>query len=117
MTTDLTGRGAEGQYRRDALRRLLASGQAVERTEGRVRRLWARESAPAVLAAGSIGPTAMERALLAHLGAGRRSPAAVDLVGLVAWCALTPPPSEPNALPWAHLGWLAALADELRTAG
>lgn len=59
----------------------------------------------------------MERALLTHLGVGRRSPAAVNLVGLAAWCTLTPPPSEPNALPWAHLGGLAALADELRTAG
>jgi len=25
--------------------------------------------------------------------------------------------SEPNALPWEHLAGLAALADELRTAG
>ena len=49
MTTDLTGRGAEGQYRREALRRLVASGEAVERREGRGKRLWARESAPAGL--------------------------------------------------------------------
>jgi hypothetical protein len=71
----------------------------------------------AVVAVGSIGPTAMERALLAHLGVGQRSLSATELVGLVAWCAVTPRPSEPNARPWEHVAGLAALADELRTAG
>jgi len=62
--------------------------------------------------AGGIGPTAMERSLMDHLGVGR-SMAATDLVGMVAWCALRPTP-EPSAAPWEHLGDLRALVDSLR---
>ena len=65
---------------------------------------------------GALGPTAMERALLDHLGVGRTL-SVTDLVGLVAWCAVRRPAGSqptPNATPWAHLGSLAHLVDELR---
>lgn len=105
-------RADEAWHRASALPSALG-GQGPERLTGYLCPACERS----VVAVGSIGPTAMERALLAHLGVGRRSPAAVNLAGLAAWCTLTPPPSEPNPTPWAHIGGLAALADELRTAG
>ncbi len=46
MTTKVTGRGAEGQYRRKPLDRLLTSGQVVSCPEGRGTRWWATGSAP-----------------------------------------------------------------------
>lgn len=57
----------------------------------------------AVREAGAIGPSAMQRSLMLHLGVRQRSLAAVsvELDGVVGWVALTDP--APNTSPWAHL--------------
>lgn len=66
----------------------------------------------AVEEVGSMGPSAMERALLMHLGVGRTL-APVALVALVAW-GVQRAPQAANRRPWEHVPNLAALADELR---
>jgi len=65
--------------------------------------------------AGGIGPTAMERSLLDHLGVGR-SLAATDLVGVIGWCA-DPKHPEPSQTPWEHLGDQTALVEAIRYGG
>ena len=71
--------------------------------------------ADAVDLEGAVGPTAMERALIAHLQATGREDdatvlASVDVDGLAGWGALRfveqragRPPLPPNAVPWGHV--------------
>jgi hypothetical protein len=76
----------------------------------RVRGYLCPPCADAVAEEGAIGPTAMERALLAHLGVPSGRLSAYDLVGLEGWAAR---PRSVNEKPWAHLAGLDALRDEL----
>ncbi|WP_062465591.1 hypothetical protein [Demequina maris] len=56
---------------------------------------------------GSIGPTAMERALMAALGVRRKSLTPTELVGLKAWAVM--PEASPNRRPWGHIEHVEAL--------
>lgn len=84
-------------------------GHGAERVRGYLCPL----CADAVREAESIGPTAMERALLTHLQVRSGRMSALELVGLRGW-AITGR-RQPNPTPWAHVAGLADLADELRT--
>ncbi len=55
----------------------------------------------AVDAVGAVGPTAMERAVVAHLGLSAKGPVPPVLDGLVGWAGLPGDP-PPNAQPWDH---------------
>lgn len=62
--------------------------------------------------AGATGPTAMESALLRHLGVRRRALDPIELVGLIGWGGL-PAGTAPNTRPWEHFYNLEALRDDL----
>lgn len=60
---------------------------------------------------GSIGASAMELALMRHLGVRQRSLATVELDGLVGWGATGL--AEANATPWGHVPNLGGLREAL----
>ncbi|WP_062203969.1 hypothetical protein [Demequina salsinemoris] len=60
---------------------------------------------------GSIGPTAMERSLILHLGVRRKSLTATELVGLKGWAAM--PGIGPNEHPWHHIEDVEQLRESL----
>ena len=71
--------------------------------------------ADAVQAVGSVGRTAMTRAVLAHLGVARGLASETVELHMVGWGAL-PAGTAPNRSPWAHIDTSALRAD-LRMAG
>lgn len=67
----------------------------------------------AVDSVGSVGRTAMERAVLAHVGLTSDGYAPVEIEGLVAW-AVAPGRPAPSGTPWDHLDLSPLTADALR---
>lgn len=72
--------------------------------------------ADAVEAVGSVGRTAMTRAVLEHLGVRRTFATEQVLLHLVGWGAL-PAGTRPNRAPWAHVNTEALRADLRAVAG
>ncbi|MEN5075877.1 hypothetical protein ABE437_18820 [Isoptericola cucumis] len=72
------------------------------RSPDRLRGYLCPDCADAKEVEGSIGPSAMERSLLAHLDIGRKSLTPTALTGLVGWAAQIEP-GEPSDEPWEHV--------------
>ena len=100
----------------------LGGRRSVQRLSGYLCRICADAAAHV----GSMGPSALERALVAHLaprGLPRLGYGNLIVDGLVGWGALSAraqqrsspsqPAPKPNTSPWQHLGDLEALSTQL----
>lgn len=82
---------------------------------------WAcADCSEAIVDAGAVGPTALERALINYLGLGARWTDRAMLSGLAGWGGIAAdvvrrgdPEPAPNSSPWSHLGDIDALRDRL----